>query len=1169
MAEDIRVKFTGDSSSYKKELQALVAQNKMFESELKRVESAFDSSMSTEDKAAKKKAVLSKQVKAQEEYVNALQTQMNKLTFEQKENTAEGLKQQDAVNKANTALNKMKKELADAEKAADGYGEETEEASKHTETMDQAAKLLAAEKLADFFNKAGEAAAKLAKASYDAAKELDEGYDTIIKKTGASGKQLEELQGIADDVFGSMPVEMSDVGTAVGELNTRFKLTGDELKSTSKTFLQFSKITDTDVNSAVASTSKILKAYGKDVKDADALLGYLAKQSQDTGIETGQLMSSLEQNGATLREMGIGLQESVKLLASFEENGVDASAAMTGLRKAIVNGAKEGKSANTVLTETISRIKNAKSDTEALQIATEVFGTRGAAVMADGIRSGRIALDNLSESMDQYGNVVADTFEATLDPWDQAKIAMNNLKTAGSNLAGEALAVLAPAIEKVVGWVQQATTWFKNLPAPVQKVVAVVGALGAGAAVVGPKIMSVVNTIKSLQASTSILKGFKGAADGVAESGGKIGSGFGRTAGIIGGVTVAMMALNSALVEASLAGNEWYQAAKKDAAAMKDLQRQSAALVDEVEDLHAKQAAEEKQIADLSSELIDLNKKTKLTKDEQARYKQVVGQLSNLLPGFSSEIDESTGKLKDQKQASTQAINALADNKRALNATDNLTGALDRQAEAFAQQTQAEQKAKEWADRFGISMDDLKTKTEGVSNTQSGLGALFAKLSGNTSYTFMNQLADAAIQTGEAMREADEAVKVTTEDVDLYSGAAGDAATATDGAAGTVDEFGNALDEAGDSAAETADAVEVSFQDILDAANSDLMGSLSVIEQWADDGGASLNDFKAIMQKNAKDWTSYTQNVRSLTSDMRYKTDANFRGMVDMLIAQGGKGATAVSQLANAVKIGDTSTVSSFQDMYVRSNSAMNNFVGAVGYLNAQTQAKTKGIPGYAQTAATGFSSAFTNAQGTVRSSAANLGNVAVNGLNIAGKTGAYGANAVSNYASGISGAKGKASGAASGVASVTSAMDNAKFYSMSWGAELVTRFAKGMNQAKWRVTAASKAIANAAKSYIHFTLPDEGPLRQIGKWGPEMVEQYTAGIKKALPMVEAASAQMAYAAMPSVQMPGTTTTNNSLTYGDIVVNVNGANVQNDAQLARMVSDNILRQVRAGKAVWA
>ena len=46
-------------------------------------------------------------------------------------------------------------------------------------------------------------------------------------------------------------------------------------------------------------------------------------------------------------------------------------------------------------------------------------------------------------------------------------------------------------------------------------------------------------------------------------------------------------------------------------------------------------------------------------------------------------------------------------------------------------------------------------------------------------------------------------------------------------------------------------------------------------------------------------------------------------------------------------------------------------------------------------------------------------------------------------------------------------------------------------------------------------------------------------------------------------------TTTNSLTYGDIVVNVSGAGVQNEELLARKISDNIFRQVRAQKAVWA
>ena len=1121
MADDIRIKFDADAGSYNKQIKDLVAQNKMFQSELKRVESAFDSSMSAEDKAAKKKAVLNKQVKAQEEYVNALQTQMNKLTFEQKENTAEGIKQQDALNKANTALNNMRKELADAEKAADGYGVEADEATKHTQKMDEAAKLLAADKLADFFNKAGEAAAKLAGAAYDAAKELDEGYDTIIKKTGASGDQLAELQGVADNVFGSMPVEMADVGTAVGELNTRFKLTGSELESTSKTFLQFAHITDTDVNSAVASTSKILKAYGGDVKDADALLGYLAKQSQDTGIETSQLMSSLEQNGATLREMGIGLQESVKLLASFEENGVDASAAMTGLRKAIVNGAKEGKSANTVLTETISRIKNAKSDTEALQTATEVFGTRGAAVMADGIRSGRIALDNLSESMDQYGNVVSDTFEATLDPWDQAKIAMNNLKTAGSNLAGEAMAVLAPAIEKVVGWVQQATTWFKNLPAPVQKVVAVVGALGAGAAVVGPKIMSVVNTIKSLQASTSILKGFKGAADGVAESGGKIGSGFGKTAGIIGGVTVAMMALNSALVEASLAGNEWYQAAKEDAEAMRELQAASERLNNAIDDRHAKEEAEQQQIKDLASELETLSKKTNLTADEQDRYKQVVAQLTNLLPDFNGEIDESTGKLKDQSQVSEDAIDALADNKRALNATENLTQALDEQADAIARLREAEQTGKKWSDFFGISMDDLKAKTEGASVSNSKFGTALSRLSGNTSYTFLNQLATAAIETGNAMRQGEEDVKTTTEEVNNYSDAAGDAATASE-------DLGTAAGEMGEAVEDASGDVEDGFEAILKAAKADLAKSITYLDQWADQGGASLEDMASQMQQNAKDMASWKQNVLTITSDARYGMDRNYTAAVDMLIAQGGKGATAIAQFAEAMRTGNTNAVNAFLTGYNGISTQSTQIENRIGTLQANAKAKLDGLKPAAE-------------QG------------------------------VAGMAEGMKASKALVDQVARQIAETQELAKVSTSTAKSWGADAVAALAKGMESERWQVRKQANILAQDVKDRLGHSTPKLGPLHGDDKWGYHMADNIAKGLaaNSSLNKIQSAAMSAAYAAMPAVQMPSGNTTSNSLTYGDIVVNVSGANIQNEQALAKAVSDQIFRRVQAQKAVWA
>lgn len=79
-----------------------------------------------------------------------------------------------------------------------------------------------------------------------AAMELDSGYDTVITKTGATGDALDDLLGAVDDVFGSMAVSAEDAGTAVGEVNTRFGLTGEACAETSKEFLRFAEINGTD-----------------------------------------------------------------------------------------------------------------------------------------------------------------------------------------------------------------------------------------------------------------------------------------------------------------------------------------------------------------------------------------------------------------------------------------------------------------------------------------------------------------------------------------------------------------------------------------------------------------------------------------------------------------------------------------------------------------------------------------------------------------------------------------------------------------------------------------------------------------------------------------------------------------------------------------------------------
>lgn len=338
-------------------------------------------------------------------------------------------------------------------------------------------------------------------ASIKAFTELDEGYDTIVTKTGATGEALEGLTKSADNVFGTMPEDMSTVGEAIGEVNTRFHTTGTELEKTSKQFIQFATINGTNVTQSVDQVDKIMKAWNVDASQTGNLLGLLTAKAQETGISVDTLEGYVLDNNAQFKEMGLSLPQAINLMAQFDANGVDSTQAMAGLKKALQNATSEGKSMDEALSDTIGSIKNAKTETEAMQIATELFGKKGAAEMTKAIRENRIDLTSLSSSMEEYGSTVEDTYNGTLDPIDNAKVAMNNAKLALSILASTAQTSAAPMIEKLTGKIQELTQWFTSLSPAQQEtvlkvglVVAAIGPLSIGFGKVAKGISDTVTT---------------------------------------------------------------------------------------------------------------------------------------------------------------------------------------------------------------------------------------------------------------------------------------------------------------------------------------------------------------------------------------------------------------------------------------------------------------------------------------------------------------------------------------------------------------------------------------------------------------------------------------------------------------------------------------------------
>ena len=108
-------------------------------------------------------------------------------------------------------------------------------------------------------------------ASLSAFNEVDKGMDIITQKTGASGKALKEMQDSMKNLATSIPTDFETAGAAIGEVNTRFGLTGQKLEELSGKFIKFAQLNNIDVSTAIDNTQKVISAFGLKAEDAGAL----------------------------------------------------------------------------------------------------------------------------------------------------------------------------------------------------------------------------------------------------------------------------------------------------------------------------------------------------------------------------------------------------------------------------------------------------------------------------------------------------------------------------------------------------------------------------------------------------------------------------------------------------------------------------------------------------------------------------------------------------------------------------------------------------------------------------------------------------------------------------------------------------------------------------------
>jgi phage-related minor tail protein len=342
--------------------------------------------------------------------------------------------------------------------------------------------------------------AAAAAASVTAWNEVDAALDTITQKTGASGDALADMQERAKNIAETIPTDFQTAGDAIGEVNTRFDLTGDALEELSTQFIEFAKLNDTDVSTSIDNVSSVLNAFNMSTDQAGGMLDVLNSVSQQTGLSVNTLSSDLATNAAQLKDMGLNATQSAQFLGSVEMSGLDVSTAMAGMKKAMKNASDQGLSLDDALKGFSTTMSSNASDTEKLQSAYDLFGSKAGAAIYNACATGKLSFDDFSSSMSDFSGNVENTFNETLDPLDQVTVVMNNLKDLGAEIVDSSGPMLVDLLTQVKDTVKGLKESWDGLSPGMQeaiiKAVMIAAVIGPILIVIG-KVIGAVGTVIS------------------------------------------------------------------------------------------------------------------------------------------------------------------------------------------------------------------------------------------------------------------------------------------------------------------------------------------------------------------------------------------------------------------------------------------------------------------------------------------------------------------------------------------------------------------------------------------------------------------------------------------------------------------------------------------------
>lgn len=225
------------------------------------------------------------------------------------------------------------------------------------------------------------------------------------------------------------------------------------------------------------------------------------------------------------------------------------------------------------------------------------------------------------------------------------------------------------------------------------------------------------------------------------------------------------------------------------------------------------------------------------------------------------------------------------------------------------------------------------------------------------------------------------------------------------------------------------------------------------------------------------------------------------------------------------------------------------------------------GLKNAVEIALNGLRDFISNIWQNIMNTASNIWNSILGTIsNIVGNIWNTAVNAFNNLVSGISGALGNIGSVVSnGFRSAIDFITSLPGQALQWGKDFVGGLKDGIESGINKIVSSVKNLANKIRSFLHFSRPDEGPLRDYEKWMPDFMAGLANGIYDNIDKVEKAASAVS-GTIDSTITGRVADMSSQPAAGGAVIKVDGDKIILDGKVIGKTADKYINVKQSGNA---